>query len=586
MYKLISSLKLNVFRIIALAVLITACKKEHEEIYRPGKIKVSIDITDDTVTFLGLIETHGTSKFDSIGFLLESESNPNLVTRVFRLKKLPPLPGNFDFKLKNDFKNDSIYRLSAFYKDQVGFTYTEKINFSGFTGYGKMIVDSVSPLSGRKGDVVVIYGKNFSCRSRSMLVHVGTAEAKIISNSINRIVLQVPEQWYTGKYPISVSLGSDMVVTQKPFTMEGPVIDYFTPKSGFGKITIDVYGKGFNPIPSLNKAQLIYGSIGLLPVEVLEASEDHLKISFDLIHEKPCYNFLLIEGDGISGLAHDTLFITTPWKRLPDLPSGYLQASASFVIDNKIYICCGYDETITLRNKLWEYDNNTKVWNRKADFPGGPKSLAFGFSINGKGYIGGGGNGDYATSDFWEYNPSSDSWKRLADIPGTDKYYKFGFSANGKGYIGDMTNPRVFYKYDPLTDTWSDILPFPGIEKSNPIWSVMGNNLLLMESLAFISESRDIWKFDLINESWTYIAPQVVTPIEVFSNDTACYILDNEMMLSRFFPETGENKEISIFPGENRFKPCISKMIGNEIFIGLGSKSQLTFRDIWSYSIK
>ena len=48
---------------------------------------------------------------------------------------------------------------------------------------------------------------------------------------------------------------------------------------------------------------------------------------------------------------------------------------------------------------FWEYDPSTNVWTQKADFGGGARSGAVGFSIGSKGYIGTGG-----ANDFWEYD--------------------------------------------------------------------------------------------------------------------------------------------------------------------------------------
>jgi hypothetical protein len=55
---------------------------------------------------------------------------------------------------------------------------------------------------------------------------------------------------------------------------------------------------------------------------------------------------------------------------------------------------------------LWEWDQATNVWTRKADFVGGIRFEAVGVSIGNKGYIGTGKIYDKNLKDFWEYDPS------------------------------------------------------------------------------------------------------------------------------------------------------------------------------------
>ena len=87
------------------------------------------------------------------------------------------------------------------------------------------------------------------------------------------------------------------------------------------------------------------------------------------------------------------------------------------------------------RQDFWEYDPVTNAWTQKADFGGGPREQAVGFSIGGKGYIGTGYNGPYR-QDFWEYDPATNTWTQKADFGGTARYGAVGFSIGSKGYIG------------------------------------------------------------------------------------------------------------------------------------------------------
>jgi hypothetical protein len=88
--------------------------------------------------------------------------------------------------------------------------------------------------------------------------------------------------------------------------------------------------------------------------------------------------------------------------------------------------------------QTWEYDPATNVWTRKADLPSDVRERAMGFSLNGKGYVGGGiiSSSNTLLSDFWEFDPSTNSWTRKADIGGGARQFGVGFSIGLKGYIG------------------------------------------------------------------------------------------------------------------------------------------------------
>jgi len=74
-------------------------------------------------------------------------------------------------------------------------------------------------------------------------------------------------------------------------------------------------------------------------------------------------------------------------------------------------------------------------WTQKADLTGGARYEAFGFSINGKGYIGGGAGSTGAKYDFWEYDPATNSWAQKANFGDGQTGAATAFSIGNKGYI-------------------------------------------------------------------------------------------------------------------------------------------------------
>ena len=98
---------------------------------------------------------------------------------------------------------------------------------------------------------------------------------------------------------------------------------------------------------------------------------------------------------------------------------------------------------------------------QKADFPGGARYGATGFSIGTKVYIGLGTiDGDNHCKDFWEWDQATNVWTRKADYPGNSAGGEVGFSIGTKGYIG-AGGTNEFWEYDPATNTWTQKSSFP-----------------------------------------------------------------------------------------------------------------------------
>ena len=100
-------------------------------------------------------------------------------------------------------------------------------------------------------------------------------------------------------------------------------------------------------------------------------------------------------------------------------------------------------------------ETGSGVWTKKADFAGGERYGAVGFSIDNRGYMGTGLT-DPSTNtylnDFWEYNPVSNTWSQKADFPGEGRQAAVGFSIGNKGYIGTGSGSpylQDFWEFTP-----------------------------------------------------------------------------------------------------------------------------------------
>jgi len=153
------------------------------------------------------------------------------------------------------------------------------------------------------------------------------------------------------------------------------------------------------------------------------------------------------------------------WTKKASLPGAGRGDAVGFSIGNKGYIGTGVfwsPVTMSYLRDFWEWDQETDIWTRKADFGGLSRKGAVGFSIGSKGYIGTGytldENGSYSYSrDFWEWDQGTNKWKRKADLEGNPRAWSIGVSIGDRGYIGagiidDGDWGQIindFWEYDP-----------------------------------------------------------------------------------------------------------------------------------------
>ena len=132
------------------------------------------------------------------------------------------------------------------------------------------------------------------------------------------------------------------------------------------------------------------------------------------------------------------------------------ESFAGFAIEKVAYI-------LGQNGFVYRYDESADSWTDVAEFTAGDIMLTFdlerwsnvdnatdfvypfiGTAINGKGYIGVGGNGR-----FFEFDPSSGRFAELASYPAAGLRDANYFVWDGKLYLGA-------YRYDPATDQWED----------------------------------------------------------------------------------------------------------------------------------
>lgn len=203
------------------------------------------------------------------------------------------------------------------------------------------------------------------------------------------------------------------------------------------------------------------------------------------------------------------------WTQKADFGGGNRCRAVGFSIEGKGYLGTGtsFDSIGSAFRDFWEYDPLKDTWTQKADFGGIGRSGAVGFCIGNKGYLGTGeGNDNTYLKDFWEYDPALNRWAQKADFGGMARCWSAAFSIGSKGYVGtgvvaaSHMYARDFWQYDPAKDVWTKKSPYPGKPGSNATAftigdkGYMGMNFNCYDNMWW---QRDFYEYDPATNTWT-----------------------------------------------------------------------------------
>ena len=181
---------------------------------------------------------------------------------------------------------------------------------------------------------------------------------------------------------------------------------------------------------------------------------------------------------------------TNTWTQIADLP-GYPRAGAvAFVINNHAYVGTGDDSYSHYFKDFYRYDPNTNTWTQVADLPDvvvAGRFWATSFVIGDYAYVGAGkaSRNEYSPfynlSDFYKYDPSTNTWTRIPNAENVGRFLAVGFTLENRGYIGGGTrgyqyakyeHPRNFLSYDPNTNQWEVAFEIPYTAAGGVVWPI------------------------------------------------------------------------------------------------------------------
>jgi len=296
------------------------------------------------------------------------------------------------------------------------------------------------------------------------------------------------------------------------------------------------------------------------------------------------------------------------WVKKSDfegLPRG---ASVSFVIDGKAYVGLGYndDDNSTTDGYLkdfWVYSPGTDRWDRIADFPGNGRVASVGFSINGKGYVGTGYDGDDKLKDFWEYDPTANVWTQKDNFLGGARYKAVGFSLNNYGYIGtgygdDSVDKIDFYRFDPTAASgsqWLKVQSIGGSKRRGATAFTFSGKAYVCTGINNGVSLTDMWEYDPTADTWTKktdldddddwtIIRQNASSF-VLDNKAYVFLGENSSTLSDVWQYDFANDtwvEMSSFEGSSRSNAA-AFAVGGKAIVATGQTGSYYLDDVWEW---
>jgi len=285
------------------------------------------------------------------------------------------------------------------------------------------------------------------------------------------------------------------------------------------------------------------------------------------------------------------------WTQKANFGGGGRAGAVGFSIGTKGYIGTGWNGS-NFFSDFWEYDPSTNTWTQKADFGGAGRWDAVGFSIGNKGYVGTGGG---SCKDFWEYDPSTNTWTRKADFGGAGRSGAVGFSIGTKGYVGtgyggNYEYFKDFWEYDPSTDTWTQKADFGGGERECAVGFSIGTKGYIGTGYCSDVYFKDFWEYDPSTNTWTRKSDFGGSAREFavgFSIGTKGYIGTGlagggVKDFWEYDPSKNNWTQKAALPGAARWR-AVGFSIGNKGYVGTGSSASygsiIYLNDFWEFSL-
>lgn len=165
-------------------------------------------------------------------------------------------------------------------------------------------------------------------------------------------------------------------------------------------------------------------------------------------------------------------------------PGGARTNAVAFSLQGKGFIGLGLSNSVPrYLADFWEFDG-LRSWRKLTD-PNttlGNREAAFVFQFADRVFVGGGAAGDLYFNDCWEFIPpgapsNQINWLPHSSFPGQGRENAFSLTLKGKGYMGLGYNSLIgafndFWEFNPqkaMDQQWQRLPDFPGEKRESPV---------------------------------------------------------------------------------------------------------------------
>ncbi len=467
------------------------------------------------------------------------------------------------------------------------------------------VIQSVFPTVASFSDTITIQGKYFSPSKEDNHLFLEDIPITIISISRTKIKFLLPDNLQYSQNTLFYKLAGE-TISYKYIHLSSPVINSVSPKyitTFYMNGILELHGQNYSSLINKNK---VY--INTIEANILSSSHEIIKVELPtrLMHKKDLSLFdtlkiaLTVYGKDTSFNGQIIIDYHSRWTRMHDFPGNPRIFATSFSINGKGYAGLGVKTdigSIPWNNDFYEYDPASDSWRRLSDFPETWRCKTVSLVLNDKAYIITSYLGEANTesddySHVWEYDPSTDTWNQKNDFPGKARCDPFGFTIDDRGYMGGGIYEREpqfdFWRYDSNTDTWTQLNNLSDKQWNEYIFSISDNvNGYIFGSCGRSCSRQYNWKYNESNDTWSQIAnmPRANREITGFLLGDKLYIgtgiFSNYKGTNAFF-EYDPNTDIFTYMNfiEER-RAASSFSIGNYGYLFMGMSDSET--DVWKF---
>lgn len=435
-----------------------------------------------------------------IGFVWDTVNNPVIETssKVI-IEHFSEGPISFDITF--DLLEKQTYYVRAFGQSGNEIVYGDGVSFESMGSLGPSIENFI-PGTGKRGTTFQVNGNNFSGQRLNIIAKLGGVKVEVLEANPKQLTLRIPDGFQlSGKVKLSVKVADREAISNDFFTIEGLIIDDFTPKSGIGGDSVYITGSNFDP--SISGNVVTFGN-ELATVLKATTSELIVLVPYQLTSGSHSIN---VTVENITTQSPSNFTTRQPWSVIAsssNFPYGRERA-ITFNANGINYYGLGSvnNDYFGLLNDFWKFNAADNTWSKLADYPFEASSACFGFAIGPKGYVGLGWNEVNPVftepKKIWEYDINSNVWVQKSDFPGVGRFYPASFVINGEAFVGLGTASssfKDFWKYNHVNDSWQRLSDFPGSGGA-----VLASPIVI-DNKAYLCIGKQLWEYTPSNDSW------------------------------------------------------------------------------------